>query len=143
MTTTTDLTTVAELASRAFARYATESESRGDEMFEEHRAEFLGFARGEARMVLGEEAAALLDWQYTGSAYLPRGVNQATASLGEGRSEYLRYRITDGDESTFVLVQPCGTCGRDQVDEVRDLASLGALLDMAQALVKFAQGGGQ
>ncbi|MEU7597526.1 DUF6195 family protein [Streptomyces sp. NPDC039022] len=139
--TTTQSMTVAGLASLAFSKLTAAAEAQGDEMFDKHRDEFLGFARGTARMTLGEEAAALLDWQYTGTAELPEGVEQATARLDEGRSEYLRYRVTDGDESTFVLVQPCGACGREQVDEVGGLAHLGGLLDTAADLAKAARDG--
>ncbi|GGX49379.1 hypothetical protein [Streptomyces noursei] len=138
---TTDSLTVADLASRAYAQLEADGEARGDEMFEQQREEFLAFARGKARSVLGEEAAARLDWRYPGTFDLPTGVEQATASLGEGRSEYLQYRVTDVDEVTFALVQPCGTCGRNQIDGVRDLAHLGGLLEAAADLAKIAKGG--
>ncbi|MEE4419612.1 DUF6195 family protein [Streptomyces bugieae] len=140
MTATTSLT-IADLASLAFDKWAAEGEARGDEVFEQQREEFLVFALGKARSVLGEEAAYQLDWQYTGTLGLPKGIEQATATLGEGRTEYLRYRVTDGEEVSFALVQPCGKCGRDEINEVRDLAHLGGLLETAADLAKAAQGG--
>ncbi|MER7151211.1 DUF6195 family protein [Streptomyces lydicus] len=141
MTTTTHLT-VADLASLAFTKWASEGEAEGDEMFEQHREEFLASARGRAHSVLGEEAAAQLDWQYTGTLDLPAGTEQATASLGEGRTEYLQYRVVDSDEVTFVLVQPCNSCGHDQINELRDLTHLGGLLETAADLAQAVQGGG-
>jgi hypothetical protein len=141
MTTTVSLT-VADLASLAFTKWESEGEAKGDEMFEQHREEFLTFARAKARSVLGEEAAAQLDWQYVGTLNLPADTEQATASLGEGRAEYLQYRVVDSDEVTFNLVQPCGTCGHDQINELRDLTHLGGLLETAADLAKAVQGGG-
>ncbi|MEV7466214.1 DUF6195 family protein [Streptomyces kronopolitis] len=141
MTTTTHLTVV-DLASLAFTKWESEGEAKGDEMFEQHREEFLTFARGKARSVLGEEAAEQLDWQYTGTLDLPADTEQATASLGEGRPEYLRYRVVDGDEVALALVQPCGSCGHDQINELRDLIHLGGLLETAADLAKAVRGGG-
>lgn len=139
MNTTTTLT-VAELASLAFGKESAEAEALGDEMFEEQREQLLACARGKARFVLGDEAAAQLDWQYTGTADLPTDTEQATAGLGEGRSEYLRYRVTDdGDSVTFALVQPCSACGNDRIDEVRSLGHLGALLEAADDAAKTAK----
>ncbi|KOT47126.1 MULTISPECIES: hypothetical protein [Streptomyces] len=132
---------VADLASLAFNKVETVVEAQGDEMFVRHRGAFLGFARDAARIALGREAAALLEWQYTGTNNLSDGIEEATASLGEGRSEYLLYRINDDEDSTLELVQPCGACGNDQVNEVRDLAHLGALLEAATGLAKAARGG--
>lgn len=140
MTTTTSLS-VADLACLAFTKWASEGEAKGDEMFEQHREEFLACARAKARSVLGEEAAAQLDWQYTGTLDLPADTEQATASLGEGRTEIVRYRVVDADEVSFALVQPCGTCGHDQINEIRDLAHIGGLLETAADLAKAVQGG--
>ncbi|MFD7661257.1 DUF6195 family protein [Streptomyces sp. NPDC059788] len=139
---TTGPLTVADLASRALAQVEADGEAWGDAMFKESRARFLVDADDRAGRVLGDEAAARLQWQYTGAERLPANTEQATASLGEDRGEYLRYRYTTGDEmASFALVQPCGTCGRDQVDEVRDLVHLGYLLETAADLANAAQGG--
>jgi len=120
---------ITDLATTAFAEQMESAERQGDEMFTRHRDEFLTYARGMSRRVLGMEAADQLDWTYTGTMHLPEGVEQATAWIDEGPA-YLRYRIVE-DQTAFELVQPCGTCGNDQIDTVIGLAALGGLLDVA------------
>lgn len=117
-----------DLAAIAFTETMETAEKKADEMFIRHRAEFLGFADGRARRALGGEAADQLIWQYTGTMHLPKGVEEATARI-DGGPNYLRYRVADED-ATLQLVQPCSTCGHDQINPVDSLATLGGLLEM-------------
>lgn len=129
MTATATKLNLADLAAIAFNELTEAAERQGDEMFEQHRDELLACARVMALKVLGQEASAQLDWQYTGTMHLPKGTEEATAWIDEGPA-YLRYRVTD-DEVTFMLVQPCSACGHKQIDGVNSLAVLGGLLEAA------------
>jgi hypothetical protein len=131
MSTTARLT-VTDLAGIAFRKYETEAMDQGDALFDQQRDEFLSCARATAASTLGKEAAEQLDWVYTGTADLPPDTEQATALL-DGGPNYIRYRYTSDDEAaSFELVQPCGSCHRDRIDEVTSLIKLGALLEEAQ-----------
>lgn len=129
MTTTDTKLNLTDLAAIAFNELTEAAERQGDEMFEQHRDELLACARAMALKVLGQEASAQLDWQYTGTMHLPEDTEEATAWIDEGPA-YLRYRVTD-DEVTFMLVQPCAACGHKQIDGVNSLAVLGGLLEAA------------
>lgn len=127
--TTEVRTSIADIAALAFSEYTAESESQGDQLFDQHREEFLTCARVTSRNRLGVEAAEQLDWQYTGTMHLPPDTEEATARI-DGGPLYLRYRYSD-EEATFTLVQPCGTCGHEQIDAVTSLVVLGGLLEAA------------
>lgn len=120
--------TLIDLADISYAEYVNGSEERADEMFEQERAEFLKSARECAASTLSR-AAADLDWSYTPYADLPESVQEATAPIGSGRTEYLRYQIRHNEEVIkFELVQPCSACGNSQINEVTSLVDLGRLL---------------
>lgn len=121
---------VTDLAGIAFRKYETDAMQQGDEMFDQHREEFLACTQATATSVLGSEAAAQLDWTYTGTADLPPDTEEATALLDYGPN-YLRYRYSD-DSASFELVQPCGTCGHQRINEVSNLIQLGGLLETAR-----------
>lgn len=129
MPDTTTKLSLSDLAAIAFTELSELAEKQGDEMFIQHRDEFLGFADARARRALGAEAADQLDWKYTGTMHLPKDTEEATAWIDEGPA-YLRYRVAD-DDATFELVQPCSACGHQQIDAVDSLATLGGLLDAA------------
>ncbi|GAA2929380.1 hypothetical protein [Streptomyces enissocaesilis] len=125
--TTTQSASLIDLAITSYTEYAAEAMDQGDEMFEEHRSEFLGAARATAQIRLG--AATELDWTYTGTMDLPPDTEEATAPLAPGRPEYLRYRWNaDTEDVTFELVQPCDKCNHSQINEITGLVGLGALL---------------
>lgn len=121
---------VTDLAGIAFREYETEAMHQGDELFDVHREEFLACTQATAASVLGSEAAAQLDWTYTGTADLPPDTEEATALLDDG-PKYLRYRYSD-ETASFDLVQPCSTCGHERISEVSNLIQLGALLEAAR-----------
>jgi hypothetical protein len=129
MTDTTTKLSIGDLAAIAFDEFTSAAERQGDEMFEQHRDEFLTCARAMAHKVLGHDAAAQLNWQYTGTMHLPKDTEEATAWIDEGPA-YLRYRATD-EEVSFELVQPCSACGHKQINGVSSLAVLGGLLECA------------
>ncbi|MCI3277563.1 hypothetical protein [Streptomyces cylindrosporus] len=122
--------TLIELAVAAHAEYEAEAPRQLAEIAEETRAEFLCFARGSAKAVLGEEFEEL-KWQYSTGPDLPDETEEATAHLEPGRPEYLRYRIDHSKEKTEVrleLVQPCSSCRRDRITRIDSLITLGQLL---------------
>ena len=129
MTDTTTKLSITDLAGIAFREYEAAAETQGDELFEQHRDEFLTCARSMSRSVLGDDANAQLDWTYTGTMHLPPDTEEATAWIDEGPA-YLRYRATE-DAVTFELVQPCNACGHKEISEVTNLIKLGALLEAA------------
>jgi hypothetical protein len=120
--------TLLDLADIEYAKHESGAENEAAEMFEVNRKGFLSFARESATSALGS-AASELQWTYTPHADLPAGVEEATAPLAPGRSEYLRYQIRHDDEViTFELVQPCSACGESRINAVSSLVDLGRLM---------------
>lgn len=115
------------LAINASQEYYSEAEAQGDQLFEQHRNEIIGFARHKAAAVLGKEAAQLLSWEYTGTADLPPNTYEVRAAV-DGSPAYLRYRLID-DDTAFELVRPCSSCRQERIDTVAHLAHLGSLLE--------------
>ncbi|MDX2700336.1 hypothetical protein [Streptomyces ipomoeae] len=117
-----------ELALTTYTEYLGAAEDEADARAEELRDSFLAAARATAGTRLGS-AADELEWTYTPHGTLPKDTEQATALLAPGRLEYLRYRYDhDAEDTSFELVQPCGACGHDRVNEVPGLTRLGELL---------------
>lgn len=123
-----DKMTLVELADISYTEYVNSSEERADEALTQEREEFLKFARECAASTLSQEAA-YLDWTYTPYAELSEGVQEATAPVGPGRTEYLRYQIRHEEEAIkFELVQPCNACGEARITKVTGLVQLGQFL---------------
>lgn len=117
-----------EVAEAAYAEYADAAEDRAAAQFDEDRGRFLTAAHATARSRFGSPANHLV-WTYMPHADLPADVEEATAPIGPGRTEFLRYRYNAATErTTFELVQPCGACGDSRVNEVSGLTHLGELL---------------
>ncbi|MFC8676763.1 hypothetical protein ACFUEN_29260 [Streptomyces griseorubiginosus] len=119
---------IIETALTSFEEYEAAEPKRAAEEYESSRDEFFRYARAEAKATLGP-GAEQLDWKYTPADQLPESVEEATAQLAPGRSEYLRYRVDHGtDSSAFELVRPCDACGCTRIDAVDGYVALGRIL---------------
>lgn len=124
-----------ELALTTYTESNAERVDTADDMASEARAEFLTHARASATTNLCQAAAAL-DWQYV-TDNLPDHVEEARALLDPVRTEYLRYRIDNAQETAALeLVQPCLACRTDRVSAVTSLFHLGQLLNEEQSHVQ-------
>lgn len=122
--------TLLDLADISFHEYARSAEEEADEQFEKKCESFLSAARAIAHARFGSSSSEL-EWTYSAQTDLPTDVEQATAPLAAGRTEYLRYRYDHASEdTTFELVQPCTSCGHDEINEVTSLVGLGRLLEL-------------
>jgi hypothetical protein len=127
-----DKLTLVELADISYSEYANSTQEQADEQFEKNRESFLAIARTTARGRFGSTADQM-EWAYTPHAELPEDIEEATAPLAEGRTEYFRCRFNAATEATtFELVQPCSACGNDRITEVTGLVQLGQLLANAK-----------
>lgn len=123
-----DKMTLVELANISYTEYVNGSEELANETFEQERENFLSIARTIARSRFSATADQL-EWAYTPHAELPEDVEEATAPLAPGRTEYFRCRYNSATEATsFELVQPCNACGEARITEVTGLVQLGELL---------------
>ncbi|MCX5239731.1 hypothetical protein OG824_31480 [Streptomyces prunicolor] len=117
-----------ELAVTTYTEYEAQAPVEAAEMFAQARVEFLALVRRSVGETLCADAEKL-DWQYTPSEGLPEEVEQATALLEPGRTEYLRYRADHGkDIWALELVRPCDACCTCRIDVVHSLTHLGQLL---------------
>ncbi len=124
--------TLVELADISYTEYVNGSEELPNETFEQERENFLSIARTIARSRFSATADQL-EWTYTPHAELPQDIEQATAPLAPGRTEYFRCRYNHATETTsFELVQPCSACGEARITEVTGLVQLGELLANAK-----------
>jgi hypothetical protein len=120
-----------DLADIEYAKCVAAVDVETDELADETRETFLAVARSNARNRLGATADEL-EWAYTPPVDLTEDVEEATAPLASGRSEYLRYRFNHtSEEASFALVQPCDACGESRIGEVADLVDLGRLLALS------------
>ena len=120
--------TLVELADISYSEYVNHAEEEADEHFEQERESFLITTRAIARNRFGTTADQL-QWTYTPIAETPTDVEEATAPVAPGRTEYLRHRYNHATEDvSFELVQPCSACGQSRINEVTGLVQLGQLL---------------